>query len=137
MIRSSAAGLLGGLFLLVVLWTPLPAQDQTKKALDDFNEHLRKLTADDKKRVEAQIKEARKQMAELQNVLQLAEGWKLLGENDYRQGTKKIEDWVKAYELLHKLPPQDRGKDLLTGFILQYNHTPPPNWEGVIPLLNK
>ena len=46
-------------------------------------------------------------------------------------------EWIKAYELLHKLPPQDRGKDLLTGFILQYNHTPPPNWEGVIPLLNK
>ena len=46
-------------------------------------------------------------------------------------------EWIKAYELLHKLPPQDRGKDLLTGFILQYNHTPPPNWEGVIPLLTK
>jgi len=46
-------------------------------------------------------------------------------------------EWVKAYELLHKLPPQDRGKDLLTGFILQYNHTPPPNWEGVIPLTSK
>ena len=46
-------------------------------------------------------------------------------------------EWMKAYELRHKLPPQDRGKDLLTGFILQYNHTPPPNWEGVIPLLNK
>ncbi|MFO0803598.1 MAG: adenylate/guanylate cyclase domain-containing protein [Gemmataceae bacterium] len=45
--------------------------------------------------------------------------------------------WMKAYELLHKLPPQDRGKDLLTGFILQYNHTPPPNWDGVIPLTSK
>ena len=46
-------------------------------------------------------------------------------------------EWMKAYELLHKLPPQDRGKDLLTGFILQYNHTPPPNWDGVIPLTGK
>jgi adenylate cyclase len=46
-------------------------------------------------------------------------------------------EWVKAYELLHKLPPQDRGKDLLTGFILQHNHTPPPNWDGVIPLTSK
>jgi len=46
-------------------------------------------------------------------------------------------EWVKAYELLHRLPPQDRGKDLLTGFILQYNHTPPPNWDGVIPLSSK
>jgi adenylate cyclase len=46
-------------------------------------------------------------------------------------------EWVQAYELLHRLPPQDRGKDLLTGFILQYNHTPPPNWDGVIPLTTK
>ncbi|HEY2908620.1 MAG TPA: adenylate/guanylate cyclase domain-containing protein [Gemmataceae bacterium] len=48
-----------------------------------------------------------------------------------------VGEWVKAYELLHRLPPQDRGKDLLTGFILQYNHTPPPNWDGVIPLTTK
>jgi adenylate cyclase len=46
-------------------------------------------------------------------------------------------EWVRAYELLHHLPPADRGKDLLTGFILQYNHTPPPNWDGVIPLTTK
>jgi adenylate cyclase len=46
-------------------------------------------------------------------------------------------EWVRAYELLHKLPPQDRGKDLLTGYILQFNHTPPPNWGGVIPLSSK
>lgn len=46
-------------------------------------------------------------------------------------------EWMKAYELLHKLPPQDRGKDLLTGYILQSNHTPPPNWDGVIALTVK
>jgi adenylate cyclase len=46
-------------------------------------------------------------------------------------------EWVRAYELLHRLPPQDRGKDLLTGFILQHNHTPPPGWDGVIPLASK
>ncbi|MDB5312515.1 MAG: cyaA [Gemmataceae bacterium] len=46
-------------------------------------------------------------------------------------------EWVRAYEILHKLPPQDRGKDLLTGFILQYNHSPPPHWDGVIPLTSK
>jgi adenylate cyclase len=46
-------------------------------------------------------------------------------------------DWARAYELLHRLPPQDRGKDLLTGFILQHNHTPPPGWDGVIPLTAK
>jgi adenylate cyclase len=46
-------------------------------------------------------------------------------------------EWVRAYELLHRLPPQDRGKDLLTGFILQHNHAPPPGWDGVIPLTTK
>src|SRR5205085_11942168 len=46
-------------------------------------------------------------------------------------------EWVRAYELLHRLPPQDRGKDLLTGFILQHNHTPPAKWDGVIPLTTK
>jgi hypothetical protein len=30
------------------------------------------------------------------------------------------------------VPPQDHGKDLLTGFILQHNHTPPAGWDGII-----
>ena len=46
-------------------------------------------------------------------------------------------EWARANELLHRLPPQDRGKDLLTGYILQHNHTPPPGWDGVIPLTAK
>jgi adenylate cyclase len=46
-------------------------------------------------------------------------------------------EWPRAYELLHRLPPQDRGKDLLTGYILQHNHTPPPGWDGVVPLTSK
>ncbi len=46
-------------------------------------------------------------------------------------------DWATADDLLHRLPPRDRGKDLLTGFILQHNHTPPPGWDGVVPLLVK
>jgi adenylate cyclase len=46
-------------------------------------------------------------------------------------------DWTKAYERLHLVPPQDRGKDLLLGFILQHNHAPPVNWNGVIPLESK
>jgi len=45
--------------------------------------------------------------------------------------------WLQAYELLHRLPPQDRGKDFLTAFILQHNHTPPPGWDGVIPMASK
>jgi adenylate cyclase len=65
----------------------------------------------------------------------------LTGENltDYEAalGAFLAGDWGRAYELLHRLPPQDRGKDLLTGFILQHNHAPPPGWDGVIPLSAK
>jgi adenylate cyclase len=46
-------------------------------------------------------------------------------------------DWATAYTCLHQVPPQDLGKDFLTGFIIQHNHTPPPGWDGVIPLLSK
>lgn len=45
--------------------------------------------------------------------------------------------WSVAYERLHHVPPQDLGKDLLTGFIIQHNHTPPPDWDGVITLGSK
>jgi adenylate cyclase len=45
--------------------------------------------------------------------------------------------WLQAYELLHHLPPQDRGKDFLTAFVLQNNHTPPSGWDGVIPMASK
>ncbi|VTT98257.1 adenylate guanylate cyclase : Probable adenylate cyclase OS=Planctomyces maris DSM 8797 GN=PM8797T_31900 PE=4 SV=1: Guanylate_cyc [Gemmataceae bacterium] len=47
------------------------------------------------------------------------------------------EDWNEAYKLLHQVPPDDRGKDMLTEFILKYNRTPPTNWNGVIPLGSK
>jgi adenylate cyclase len=46
-------------------------------------------------------------------------------------------DWDDAYRLLHRVPPDDRGKDLLMEFILKYNRTPPTNWPGVIPLGSK
>jgi adenylate cyclase len=46
-------------------------------------------------------------------------------------------DWNGAFKLLHRVPPDDRGKDLLTEFILKYNRTPPTNWPGVIPLGSK
>jgi adenylate cyclase len=45
--------------------------------------------------------------------------------------------WTDAYEQLHRVPPQDLGKDFLTSFILQHNHTPPPGWDGVIPIQSK
>jgi adenylate cyclase len=49
-------------------------------------------------------------------------------------------DWARAYELLHLVPPQDLGKDFLTGFIIQHGHIPPPGWKesgGVITLTSK
>jgi adenylate cyclase len=46
-------------------------------------------------------------------------------------------DWTTAYEFLHRVPPQDQGKDLLTRFILEHKRTPPPAWDGVIPLTTK
>lgn len=46
-------------------------------------------------------------------------------------------DWHTAYRLLHRVPPDDRGKDVLTEFILKNNRTPPPGWDGVIPLASK
>ncbi len=46
-------------------------------------------------------------------------------------------DWTAAYKHLHRVPPDDRGKDVLTEFILKNNRTPPPNWDGVIPLGSK
>lgn len=46
-------------------------------------------------------------------------------------------DWSEAVERLHQVPAKDRVKDFLTIFIAQHNRTPPPGWNGVIPLLSK
>ncbi|GAG02616.1 unnamed protein product, partial [marine sediment metagenome] len=45
--------------------------------------------------------------------------------------------WSDAFELLHQIPPEDQVKDFLTVYIAQHNRTPPPDWDGVIPLANK
>jgi adenylate cyclase len=45
--------------------------------------------------------------------------------------------WPKAFELLHRIPADDRVKDFLTVFIAEHNRTPPPGWNGVIPLVTK
>jgi adenylate cyclase len=45
--------------------------------------------------------------------------------------------WPEALELLHHIPAEDQVKDFLTVYIAQHNRTPPPNWDGVIPLANK
>jgi len=46
-------------------------------------------------------------------------------------------EWDAAYQRLHLVPPGDRGKDLLLTFILQHDHTPPADWDGVIPIQRK
>ncbi|HEV3383858.1 MAG TPA: adenylate/guanylate cyclase domain-containing protein [Gemmata sp.] len=46
-------------------------------------------------------------------------------------------DWNKAYRELHRVPPDDRGKDVLIEFILKHNRIPPHDWDGVIPLGSK
>ncbi|MFO0947897.1 MAG: adenylate/guanylate cyclase domain-containing protein [Planctomycetota bacterium] len=45
--------------------------------------------------------------------------------------------WEESFALLHRVPPIDRVKDFLTVTIAQHNRTPPPNWNGVIPLTRK
>lgn len=45
--------------------------------------------------------------------------------------------WDEAYRLLHRIPPDDRGKDLLMEIILQHNRKPPASWSGAIPILHK
>jgi adenylate cyclase len=45
--------------------------------------------------------------------------------------------WSRAYELLYKVPPDDRVKDFLTIYIAQRNRVAPPDWNGVIVLSEK
>jgi adenylate cyclase len=45
--------------------------------------------------------------------------------------------WDRAFELLHRVPHEDRAKDFLTVFIAQHNRTPPPGWDGVIAMASK
>ncbi len=46
-------------------------------------------------------------------------------------------NWAEAYELLHRIPTGDRVKDFLTVYIAQHHRSPPPGWDGVIPLESK
>jgi len=46
-------------------------------------------------------------------------------------------NWEKAFQLLHKVPADDRVKDFLTVFIAQHNRTPPEGWDGVINIAAK
>jgi adenylate cyclase len=46
-------------------------------------------------------------------------------------------DWNEALRLLHQVPPDDQTKDFLTVFIAQHGRSPPPGWDGSIPLEGK
>ncbi len=46
-------------------------------------------------------------------------------------------DWTTALERLYQLPPRDQGMDFLMSFILSHQRTPPPGWDGVIPMESK
>lgn len=46
----------------------------------------------------------------------------------------QAKNWEKAFQLLHKVPADDRVKDFLTVFIAQHGRTPPEGWDGVINL---
>lgn len=45
--------------------------------------------------------------------------------------------WDLAMEQLHLVPASDRVKDFLTVYIAQHQRTPPPDWDGVIPIDRK
>jgi adenylate cyclase len=45
--------------------------------------------------------------------------------------------WSESLQLLRLVPASDRVTDFLTVFIAQHNRTPPPGWDGVIPLSTK
>jgi len=46
-------------------------------------------------------------------------------------------DWPLALKHLHAVPPDDLAKDFLTVFIAQHSRTPPPKWDGTVPLERK
>jgi adenylate cyclase len=46
-------------------------------------------------------------------------------------------DWNGAFELLHRVPADDRVKDFLTVYMARHDRTPPANWDHVIRLDQK
>jgi adenylate cyclase len=45
--------------------------------------------------------------------------------------------WSESLELLQKVPAKDRVKDFLTIYIVEHGRTPPPDFDGIIPLSSK
>jgi len=58
---------------------------------------------------------------------------------DYEQAVDALlaGDWGRAYDLLRKMPPEDRVPDFLTALIVKHDRQPPPGWAGVIDLDSK
>jgi adenylate cyclase len=46
-------------------------------------------------------------------------------------------DWGRAYDLLRRMPPEDRVPDFLTALIVRHDRKPPANWGGVVELESK
>lgn len=46
-------------------------------------------------------------------------------------------DWPTAYDLLRRMPTEDRVSDFLTVYIAQHNRTAPEDWDGAIRLSSK
>jgi adenylate cyclase len=46
-------------------------------------------------------------------------------------------EWGKAYDLLRRMPPEDRVPDFLTVLIAKHDRRSPPGWNGVIELDSK
>lgn len=58
---------------------------------------------------------------------------------DYEAAVAALQkgDWTLAFDLLHRVPPEDRVKDFLTVLIAQHHRAPPTNWDGVIRMSSK
>jgi adenylate cyclase len=46
-------------------------------------------------------------------------------------------EWGRAYDLLRRMPPEDRVPDFLTMLIAKHDRRPPPGWNGVVELDSK
>jgi adenylate cyclase len=58
---------------------------------------------------------------------------------DYEQAVDSLiaGDWGRAYDLLRKMPPEDRVPDFLTALIVKHDRQAPPGWAGVVEMDSK
>lgn len=79
---------------------------------------------------------------EVSELLPPADQFPLLSDQhiaDYEAAVTALQkgDWSLAFDLLHRVPPEDRVKDFLTVLIAQHHRSPPTNWDGVIRMSSK